>query len=271
MRIKALTHILAILMISPFIAANVKAAEYYFVTLEYPPLEYKDRAGLAKGAAVEIVKNIMTNLGHSITIEVLPWPRAVKMVRYGRADAIFTIFKNVERELFLDFSKEVLIPQMIAFYARRDIHIAYDGNLETLIPYKVGIVSTISYGRRFDRMRPRLKVERTASLEQNFAKMVLGRIDLIVSNVYSAEIFIKKLDIADKIIRLQPHVESVPSYIAFSKLKKLNTLQNEFDRKLIELKKSGVYDDILKKSGILLETNELEESIHIPNQIPAGE
>ncbi|MGD9364393.1 MAG: transporter substrate-binding domain-containing protein [Desulfobacteraceae bacterium] len=255
---KVLTYISSIIMISLLFAADIRAEEYYFVTLEYPPLEYKDKVGLAKGAAVEIVAHIMADLGHSISIEVLPWTRAVKMVKYGRADAIFTIFKNPERELFLDYSGEILIPQMVAFYARKDSQIAYGGNLEELKRFKIGVVSTISYGQKFDRSRPMLKVESTATLEQNFSKMMLGRIDLVISNVYSAEIVIDKLNIADRIKRLHPSVESVPSYIAFSKMKKLTPLLNDFDRKLIELKKSGVYDEIINKSGLKIETNELE-------------
>lgn len=253
-----LIHISFILTIALFFTAEIRAEEYYFVTLEYPPLEYKDKAGLAKGAAVEIVTHIMTDLGHSITIEVLPWTRAMKMVQYGRADAIFTIFKNPERELFLDYSEEVLVPQMVAFYARKDSQIAYGGNLEDLKLLKIGVVSTISYGQKFDRSRPMLKVESTATLEQNFSKMMFGRIDLVISNVYSAEIVINKLNIADRIKRLQPSVESVPSYIAFSKMKKLTTLKNDFDRKLIELKKSGMYDEIINKSGLKIEMDELE-------------
>ncbi len=237
---------------------DARAREFYFVTSEYPPLEYKDESGSAKGVAVEIVTRIMTELGHSASVEVLPWARALKMVKYGRADAIFTIFKNNERELFLDFSGEILIPQMVAFYARKGSPIVYDGTLEQLKQFKIGVVSTISYGPRFDNARIGLTVERTATLEQNFRKLMLGRIDLVINNVYSAEIVIHNLKLAAEIKQFYPYVESVPSYIAFSKAKKLGALREVFDCKLLELKKNGDYARILKKENLNTEAGDIE-------------
>lgn len=254
----AFLHLIHLILVVFFWQTEIRAAEYHLVTLEYPPLEFKDSSGEAKGAAVEVVTRIMTQLGHSVSIEVLPWTRALKMVKHGRADAIFTIFKNAERELFLDYSGEVLIPQMVAFYARKDSQITYRGQLEELKHFKIGVVSTISYGRKFDSARPGLKIERTATLEQNFTKMLLGRIDLVINNVYSARIAVEKLHIADKIKRLRPSVENVPSYIAFSKMKNLTRLQQVFDRKLIALKASGEFDEIIRKSSLILEKNDVE-------------
>jgi polar amino acid transport system substrate-binding protein len=238
-----------IVLVSP---GAVRAAQYYFVTLDYPPLEFKSERGRIEGAAVELVIQIMNQLGHSVSIEVLPWTRAVKMVRHGMADAIFTIFKNPERELFLDYSNEVLIPQMVALYVPKTRRIAYDGNLETLARYKIGVVSTISYGRRFDSARRMLKVESTASLEQNFAKMARGRIDLVISNVFSADLAISQMHIGEKIERLEPPVETVPSYIAFPRVKDNTQLRINFDHKLMESKTNGSYDRILRKWAIVI-------------------
>ncbi len=258
MRRKTVIHISSLILILFFSVADICAEEYYFVTLEYPPLEFKDKTGIPKGIAVEIVTKIMNGLGHSVSIEVLPWARALKMVKHGRADAIFTIFKNAERELFLDYSSEILIPQMVAFFVRKDSPFVYEGNLGSLEQHKIGVVSTISYGQKFDSLRPALNIERTASLELNFKKLMFGRIELVISNVYSANIAMNKLNIQDKIKRLEPPVESVPSFIAFSKMKKLTKLQKNFDRKLIELKKSGAYDQIINKSGLKIEINNIE-------------
>lgn len=249
---KTIIHTVWIIWAAMVSTADVRAAEYYFVTLEYPPLEFEDETGAANGAAVEIVTHIMNLLGHSVTIEVLPWTRAVKMVRFGHADAIFTIFQNPEREMFLDYSTEILIPQLVAFYVPKDSPVTYDGNLEKLKNLKIGVVSTISYGRKFDNQRGMMMVERTATLEQNFTKMVLGRIDLVISNVYSADSVINQMQIAHAVRKLEPYVESVPSYIAFSKVKKSETLLTDFDRELAKLKKNGYYDRIINKWGVVI-------------------
>lgn len=259
MSYKSILRTAALILIFLFWVASTQAQEFYFVTLEYPPLEYKDKTGSAKGVAVEIVTRIMSELGHTVSIEVLPWERALMMVKYGRADAIFTIFKSSERELFLDYSEEILIPQMVALYALKDSPINFDGTFENLKQFKIGVVSTISYGRKFDRSRSVLKVERTSALEQNFRKLMLGRIDLVISNVYSAEIVINNLNLADKVKRLYPSVESVPSYIAFSKVKKLGSLREAFDLKLFELKKNGKYIYMLNKSKLKIDVGHFEK------------
>ena len=156
--------ILAAIWVWLLLAGAEGGAEvYHFVTLEYPPLEYKDAGGRPEGVAVEMVTQIMTDLGHRLYIEVLPWTRALKMVRYGKADAIFTIFKNAAREGFLDYSEAVLISQLVALYAPAGSPFDFDGDLEALKPYKIGVVSTISYGQAFDRLSPQLTVERTAT------------------------------------------------------------------------------------------------------------
>jgi polar amino acid transport system substrate-binding protein len=231
-------------------SAHGRAGVYHFVTLEYPPLEYQDTGGRPEGVAVEMVSQIMTDLGHRLYIEVLPWTRALKMVRYGKADAIFTIFRNAAREGFLDYSEEVLIPQLVALYALSDNPVDFDGDLEALEPYKIGVVSTISYGQTFDRLSLQLTVERTATLDQNLTKLLLGRIDLVISNVYQAESVIDRRMLNASIKRLRPHVERIPSYVAFSKIRKLMTLRQDFDRQLMRMKKSGRYAAIVAGSGL---------------------
>lgn len=240
-------------------AIDAGAGEYAFVTLEYPPLEYKGANGLAQGVAVELVTQIMTDLGHRVTVEVLPWTRAVKTVRYGKADAIFTIFRNSERETFLDFTREVLVPQRVAFYAPSDSPITFNDDIKALAKHRIGVVSTISYGRRFDKLRPELAMERTASLEQNFSKMIHGRIDLVISNVHSAENIIRKMKLGEKIQQLHPYVESVPSYVAFSKQKGLTALKQDFDRQLRQFKRNGRYAVIMGEAGLTFEASELED------------
>ncbi|MBW1801029.1 MAG: transporter substrate-binding domain-containing protein, partial [Deltaproteobacteria bacterium] len=123
-----------------------EAANYVFVTLEFPPLEYTGEDGNPRGIAVDMVKRIMNSLGHAVQIKVYPWQKALKMVRDGDADAIFTAYKTPERETFLDYSAEMLVPQIVGFYVKKGSPINFDGDLNTLRNTRIGVVSTISYG-----------------------------------------------------------------------------------------------------------------------------
>ncbi len=230
-------------------ASAAEAGSYKFVTLVFPPLEYADDKGQAAGAAVELVREVMTRLGHKVEIEVLPWTRSLNLTKEGKADAIFTAYRNDERATFLDYSSEVLIPQVVSLYARKGSGKTFKGDLAELAGQSIGILNTISYGEIFDKAKDQLKLktERVESLDLNFKKLAAGRIDFVISNRYSAQVEIEALKLEGVIEELDKPVEVTPSYIAFSKKNKLLGLRDQFDAKLREVKKSGRYREILEK------------------------
>ena len=226
-------------------APKLGAEKYRFVTFQYPPFEYANPDDAAEGIAVEIVTNVMHALGHEVEITVFPWTRSLNMVRIGTADAIFTAYKNAEREQFLDYSRQVLIPQVVYFYKRRDSNIQFTGALDGIKHLRIGVVSTISYGRRFDDAKGDLLIDKARILEHSFEKLLLGRVDLVPSSHYVADYTLSKLRLGDKIVRLPQKIESVPSFIAFSKIRGLSKLRDEFDRQISIMKQDGSYADIV--------------------------
>lgn len=234
-------------------ASPAAAAAFKMVTLDFPPLEYADEKNQAGGAAVELVREIMAQMKHSVSIEVLPWTRSLLLTKEGKADAIFTCYKNPEREAFLDFGNEILVPQVVSLYAKKGSKLTLKGDLKELQKFKVGILNTISYGQIFDKAKEDLKIqtERVESLDQNFKKLATGRIDFVISNRYSAAVELDRLKLQDEIVELPRAVEVIPSYIAFSKAKKLTALRDEFDKILRTFKKSGRYHEILIKYNVL--------------------
>ncbi len=227
------------------------AADFHFVTLQFPPLEYEDEAHRAEGAAVDTVRAIMDRLGHRVTIRVLPWTRALQMVRTGKADAIFTAYKNPERETFLDYSQEVLMAQEVFFYRKKGSAFQFDGDIASIREARIGIVSTISYGQVFDRFKPAVRLDKANQLTHNLQKLMKGRIDLLPSNRYVGEYTIREMGLQDRVERLPQMIESVPSYIAFSKKRDLGDLRRQFDEELRKMKVGGEYGSIIQQHGII--------------------
>lgn len=106
-----MSYRLLILMIS---ISVISAKPLQLVTLEYPPYQYKERREL-KGFVVAIVVEVFKRMDQPITIKKYPFARALDMVKTGRADALFTAFKNSEREKFFDYSTEILVDQNTSF------------------------------------------------------------------------------------------------------------------------------------------------------------
>jgi len=79
----------------------------------------------------------------------------------------------------------------------------------------------------------------------NFLKLIISRVDIVPSNKYVALDILTKLKKTDEVKELAPEVQSIPSYIAFSKKKNLAKTRDSFDETLKKMKSDGTYDKII--------------------------
>lgn len=225
----------------------VTARTLDLVTLQYPPYEYEEN-GQVKGIAVDVVDEVFRRMDQPIQIRLLPWARAIKLIEAGKADAVFTAYKNPTREIFADYSKEVLMPQIVSLFVRNESSIEFTGDLSSLNGYIFGMVRKISYGQIFDtavKSGVIRYIDYANTGEVNIQKLLNGRFDILVSNKYGALHILKKTNNLAKVKELQPALESVPSYIAFSKKRNLSKFRDRFDRVLANMKADGTYRKIL--------------------------
>ncbi|MDW5415583.1 transporter substrate-binding domain-containing protein [Iodobacter sp. CM08] len=230
-----------------FCRSIAMAAPLELVTLQYPPYQYEEN-GETKGFVVEIVKEAFRRLHQPINITLLPWTRSIKMIEDGSADAVFTAYKTPEREVFADYSKEILMPQVVSLFVLKGSPIQFDGHLSSLASYRFGVVSKISYGDVFDsavKNKTITELDETFTGEKNIEKLLAKRFDVLVSNKYGALDILKRHGHLDKVRELSPEVQTIPSYMAFSKKKNLAILRDRFDEVLLAMKKDGTYQRII--------------------------
>lgn len=231
------------------VSAGSTARTLELVTLEYPPYAYQ-QDDKVEGIAVRVVEEVFQRMRQPVTITVLPWARALQRIQQGRSDGIFTAYKTVEREVFADYSKEVLIPQTVSLFVKGQSGIRFDGDLKSLHHYQFGVVRKVSYGSVFDSALNQgvfNNVQIVDSGQQNFRKLILGRVDIVVSNKYGAYHILNQIDGAEKVRELTPELQSLPSYIAFSKKRALTGVRDRFDHLLREIKADGTYDRIINQ------------------------
>lgn len=227
---------------------SLAAAEYHLVTLEYPPFEYQE-GGEVRGIAVDLVREAFSRMGDTVSIKVLPWPRVLWMVENGAADGFFTTYRVPERERWADYSREELVPQVTSLFALKAATVPYHGNLAELSGRSVGVVMKVSYGAKFDqavqdKVLPR--VMESVDGETNFRQLFAGRVDLIASNRDGARFILRRMGKEAEVRELKPPLENVPSYIAFSKRKRLRALRDRFDHVLREMKGDGTWARLAK-------------------------
>jgi len=242
-----LVRILTIALVTFYLSVTAQADTVKLVTLEYPPYEYHD-GDKADGIAVRIVQEAFRKMGKDVSIEVLPWKRALHMTKTGDADAIFTAYKNDERVTFLDYSETVLMPQVLSVWVKKGSDIAFDGTMESIASADIGLVDGISYGAVVD---DAIKAGTLKSLDyapessNNIKKLMGGRIDAVIMNKYGAMHHLKQQNGLGEVVELQPEISSVPSYIAFSKANNLAGMRDELDGVLQEMIASGEYQAII--------------------------
>jgi len=206
--------------------------------------------GKPTGILVDLVTEAYRRAGHSVEIRLMPWTRCIQEAKIGKVDGIFSSFKFQEREGFLNFSKEVLIVQVISLFVRSDSPLHFDGNLATFRQVSIGTVNGTSYGEAFDEAvkNGTLKnVVYTNSIESNLKMLVLGRVDLIPSYRYVVLDSARRMKLLVKIRELSPPLQSVPSYLAFTKVRDLTKLSDDFDIALAAMKQDGTYDRIVER------------------------
>lgn len=222
-----------------------KTRTYEIACEIFPPFSYEEN-GVVKGIFIDLVREAFNRMGYKISIQVYPWARAINMLENGNTDALCTIYKNAERESFADFTDPV-VPDTQSLFVLRDSKIIFDGSLESLRPYTIGMMEGYSYGETFDAAfkEGRLKSEAVNLVDRNFEKLIGGRIDICIEDRYVGLYTLKKLGYGDKVKILSPDVRNTHLYLAFSKKRNLLPVIGKFNETLQQMKDDGTYQKIV--------------------------
>ncbi|NRD73189.1 transporter substrate-binding domain-containing protein [Shewanella sp. VB17] len=224
---------------------------------EYPPYVFTDPdTGTIDGISIRVVNAVFKHMNQSISLRVVPWSRSLKLIREGKIDGIIQIFKNEERQTYLDFNNVVLMNEVTSLFVVEDSDIHFEGELAKLNKYHFGARQDFSYGTIFDQAVTD-NVISNISLYVEHERLVLelctGELDIAIgeSNVlaYREHLVksVKKNSVTrcKKIKELSPPVQLTPGYIAFSKKRELTDIRDKFDAILMKMKQDGSYQEII--------------------------
>jgi polar amino acid transport system substrate-binding protein len=205
-------------------------------TLEYPPFIYSD-GNQVKGPIVDKVVTVFDKLGIKVNLQILPIARGLLMVKNGEVDGFFSLKKTPERENDLLFTTVPLVTQRFVFFIHKSLNLHWNGNLEELKNYRIGVVSKTSYGPIFDKCIKNgilTNIDEAQSFELNIKKLIAGRIDLVINSYDVGEYLIKKLGAENQIIAIEPPIDTINSYLAFTRKRDYASLATNFDNILKE-------------------------------------
>lgn len=206
----------------------------------HPPYMYS-QDGRAAGLYPVLIRTAFAHMGIAVTCEPKPWARAINELD-GTTAGIGGIYKNSERLKKYDYSEPLLV-ETITIYFHGAHPFSYT-RLEDLKGKRIGVMRGWSYGDDFDNVRDAgwFKVEGVSTDEQNFQKLMYGRIDIAlairesVSHLLGTYRDIRAADVP----LIQPS-----AFLAFPKPAHRATLLKQFDQALKAMKASGEFSRIL--------------------------
>lgn len=246
----SLSVLLALLMALGGPLAAQAACQRLVVSADpaYPPLHWYDGQTL-QGASIEIAKRVLDDLKIPYEIRFVgPFPRVLLLARHGDIDMVATLKQTPERDSFLLYPQTPALSNPVSAFtlASNAFHFREWTDLEGK---RGGITRGNKFGANLDTyIEEKLSVEEANSPENSFDKLALGRIDYFITGYYTGmAILLMRGDEARFAARV-PHLVDTPNYLALAKNGNCSDKLEQIDARLAVLKKTGVIDEIIRKS-----------------------
>ncbi|WP_460133322.1 substrate-binding periplasmic protein [Pseudomonas sp. S1_E04] len=216
------------------------------VTEPWAPYVYEDQ-GTMRGLDYEATVIVFQRLGVEVQWQFLPWKRCLAMLDQGNADGALDIFHSHDRDAQLLYPGEPLSEvEFVLFYANERPHPARA--LDDLQGLAIGTSPGYLYGAEFNDSTL-FKREPAPSHEANFGKLLLGRIDLVITDRRVGQHVIKTQGLERKVSQAPLVVSRQPQYLAVRRGAGMDLLVQRFAAELKRFKQEPAYAALSAKYG----------------------
>jgi polar amino acid transport system substrate-binding protein len=213
----------------------------------YPPwTEGEVGAKPTGGIAVEIVEELFRRLNMEALVNIYPFRRGLERIKHGEEDVILMVSRSKEREEYMLFSLPIRHVKFI-FYYHSDLENFQWGDWKDLQPYNIGSVTGYNIGEDWKDAitRYNLRVEEVKTDVFNIEKLLLGRIDILVTDHEVMQSIIRQNPKYQGTLKWheKPVFESVNN-LGVSKKSFLAPTLPKINEVLQEMKDDGTFDRI---------------------------
>lgn len=220
-------------------------------TLDWPP--YVSRDLPSGGFVTAVVSAAFAASGHEdVDIRTYPWERAVTTARTGSAVAYFPEYHSSALES--DFRFSAPMPGgPIAFFQRIGYGFAWNGEVDSLIGHRLGVVRGYVNTEAID---THAGLSRDLAIDDatNLRKLAGKRIDLAIIDPLVADHLLAQPDLARLVGQVEavaPVIEFKPLHVCFSRRHpEAEAYQAAFDKGLQAISEDGRLDAILTEFGV---------------------
>ncbi|MES2257169.1 MAG: transporter substrate-binding domain-containing protein [Pseudomonadota bacterium] len=200
------------------------------------------------GAYTEIVRELARRVELPLEMRNCPLKRCLYWLEKGDADILIGVRDTPERQRYLQFLRtpyrEHSSDKVFYVLKNKGLSIRSYAGLE---PLRIGITPGARYFERFDNDHALTKDE-GGTMEINFRKLVLGRLDAVVAPEDQGEAQVTRLGLGD-VVEKAPYRESdaSPRAIALSKKSVHIARLEQFERAMAAMARDGTLAAIIRR------------------------
>jgi polar amino acid transport system substrate-binding protein len=253
-----ITRLFAFLLLGLACLGGARGAECTRVVFsanpDYPPYHWAEGDRIV-GASVALTGRILDELGVPWEARhVGPWPRVLKSAEFGQIDLIVSLKPTPEREAYLVFTRSPAFPNPMAVFTTKAKLLKFESP-QDLVGKRGGRTAGDRFGDAFDRAAETvLTLEDADSLGINFQKLAAGRIDYVVTGLYTGRAQLAQMGLADRIAPLPHPVNQGTIHHGFSRRSPCAALLEQVDARLAEATRRGLPTRLLEEA--LLQWNQ---------------
>jgi polar amino acid transport system substrate-binding protein len=210
--------------------------------------------GQAQGLDWDVVQAVLSMLGLTARLEILPWKRALLDLEQGLLDGLIGVSPGDlnEREVVLAFPDEPLSGSHSRFFYRRAQPFVFDG-LFTLKGKRISVLTGYQYPPDFNNA-PYFQRDPSATHEQSLRKLLAQRVDLALVHAGVGEHLLQREGWASELAADPTPIAPGRLYVGFSRQRGRSALAQRFGQALRHFKAQPAYARLLARYGLKPDT-----------------
>ncbi len=228
------------------LCASLVEAEPFVVVLNHAPpyriIEKTNQDLKFSGLYVDLLKELATRAGLEITFKVVPFKRALFLMRHGDGDLMLGPNKSNEREKYMYFLDENISRERKVFFSRPNG--PFIQHYDDLYGHSIGVLLGAVYFNKFDK-DPNLHKYHLNNYLEGLRMVTNQRLQLIILPEQLGDYLIRENHLT--LQKSSFFVEGRPSYFAVSRKSPLLAQTQRLERILREIKQDGTMVKIFQR------------------------
>lgn len=179
----------------------------------WPP--YSDNQG--NGLSKNIIKKAYQAVNVDVNFIVVPYARALHMVKIGSVDGAFNVTKQANTERIFSFGEESLLQAKASFYYHKNSTLDFSSAKSIPDNTIIALILGYEYGDTFQNNKHRFKEVRVVTQEQIINLIRKKRVDMAIMFDEVAKDTMTKMGLAHSAIKQGQINHQSDIYVAFNK------------------------------------------------------